>query len=102
MNVDMSKYKVVNGTHYTVDTPDEVCQVLERARERRRRLAIAFREERQPEYGRVGRSLGPTRKVPLLVHNTRSLGGGPIWTTGIVEIRDSATKELLYMAPGRE
>jgi hypothetical protein len=101
MNVDETKYKVVNGTFYDLETPDEVCQVLERAREQRRRLAIAYKAESQPEYGRVGRSMGPV-KAPLLIHNTRSFGGGVISTKLIVEIRDSATKELLYMAPGRE
>ena len=101
MNVDQTKYKVVNGTFYRLDTPDEVVQVLERAREQRQRLAVAFKAESEPKYGRVGRSLGPV-KVPLLVHNTRSLGGDELWTDGIVEIRDSATKQVLYMAPGRE
>lgn len=101
MNVDTSKYKVVNGTFYDPETPDEVCQVLERARERRVRLAIAYRAESQPEFGRVGRSMGPV-KAPLLIHNSRSMGGGVISTKLIVEIRDSVTKELLYMAPGRD
>lgn len=101
MNAEQTKYKVVNGTYYHADTPDEVCQVLERAREQRQRLAIAYREESQPEFGRVGRSMGPV-KAPLLIHNTRSMGGGVICTNIIVEIRDSATKELLYKAPGRE
>lgn len=101
MNVDPTKYKVVNGTFYDPETPDEVCQVLERARERRQRLAIAYREESQPEFGRVGRSTGPV-KAPLLIHNSRSLGGGVICTRIIVEIRDSATKELLYAAAGRD
>lgn len=101
MNVSEAKYKVVNGTYYHEGTPDEVCQVLERARETRRRLAIAYKEESAPEYGRVGRSMGPV-KAPLLIHNARSLGGDVICTNIIVEIRDSATKELLYAAPGRE
>lgn len=101
MNVDTSKYKVVNGTFYDLETPDEVCEVLERAREQRRRLAIAYEAESAPEYGRVGRSMGPV-KAPLLIHNARSMGGGVICTRIIVEIRDSATKELLYKKPGRE
>lgn len=93
----MNDYKVVNGTSYRKDTPDEVVQVLEKARERRVRLAIAFRAESAPAFGRVGRSAG-NLKVPLLVHNTRSMGGEELWTDGIVEIRNSATKELLYKA----
>lgn len=101
MNIDLSKYKVVNGTYYRAETPDEVCQVLERARENRVRLAIAFKAESENRYGRVGRSLGPV-KVPLLVHNARSLGGDELWADGIVEIRESQSKRLLYVAPGRD
>jgi hypothetical protein len=101
MNIDATKYKVVNGTFYDEGTPDEVCWVLERARERRQRLAIAYQAESAPEFGYVGRSMGPV-KAPLLIHNSRSMGGGTICTRIIVEIRDSRTKELLYIAPGRE
>jgi hypothetical protein len=101
MNVDPTKYKVVNGTFYDPETPDEVCQVLEQARERRKRLAIAYQAESAPEFGYVGRSTGPV-KAPLLIHNSRSMGGGVICTRIIVEIRDSRTKELLWAAPGRD
>lgn len=95
MNVDMSRYKVVNGTFYDAGTADEVIQVLERARETRTRLAIAYRAESQPEFGRVGRSTGEV-KIPLLVHNARSLGGGAICTRIITEIRESNGGKLLY------
>jgi hypothetical protein len=101
MNTEQTKYKVVNGTFYDEGTPDEVCRVLEYARERRRRLAIAYQAESAPEYGYVGRSMGPV-KAPLLIHNSRSMGGGTICTRIIVEIRDSKTKELLYAALGRD
>lgn len=101
MNIDQTKYKVVNGTFYRAETPNEVCEVLERARERRVRLAIAFKAESETRYGRVGRSLGPV-KVPLLVHNSRSLGGDELWSDGIVEIRESSGGRVLYSAPGRE
>lgn len=99
MNVDLSKYKVVNGTFYRVGTPDEVVRVLEEAREKRLRLAIAYKAESAPQFGRIGRSMGPV-KVPLLVHNTRSMGGEELWTDGIVEIRESASHRVLYIAEG--
>lgn len=97
MIIDERKYKVVNGTYYQAETPDEVIQVLERARESRVRLAIAYKAESQPEYGRVGRSMGPV-KIPLLVHNTRSMGGGGICTSIITEIRESSGGRVLYKA----
>jgi hypothetical protein len=97
MIIDQTKYKVVNGTYYAADTPDEVIQVLERARESRVRLAIAYEPESRPEFGRVGRSMGPV-KVPILVHNTRSMGGGGICTSIIVEIRESNGGRVLYKA----
>lgn len=96
MNIE-AKYKVVNGTAYRVGTPDEVVQVLEKARESRVRLAIAYQAESTPQFGRIGRSTG-SLKVALLVHNARSLGGEPLWTDGIVEIRESNGGRVLYKA----
>jgi hypothetical protein len=97
MNVDLTKYKVVNGTFYNAGTPDDLIQVLERARESRVRLAVAYRSESRPEFGRVGRSMGPV-KIPLLVHNSRALGGEGLCTSIIVEIRESAGGKVLYRA----
>ena len=49
-------------------------------------------------HGYVGRSMGPV-KVPLLVANTRSLGGGAILDHCIVRIRESAGGRVLYRHP---
>jgi hypothetical protein len=46
--------------------------------------------------GTVGRSTG-TQKIPLLIHNSRSLGGGAILDNCIVKITESSgTKKVLY------
>lgn len=95
MNVDYSKHKVVNGTTYHPDTPDELIAILERARESRVRLAIAYRAESAPDYGRIGRSMGPVR-IPLLLHNARSHGGFGLCTNIIVEVRESNGGKVLY------
>lgn len=98
MNVttfDPSRYTVVNGTFYDAGTAPEVIQVLERARETRTRLAVVYEPESAIQFGRVGRSMGPV-KIPLLVHNSRSLGGEPICTRIITEIRESAGGRVLY------
>lgn len=89
--------KIVNGTAYTTDTPDGVIQAIEAARRSRTRIVLGYKAESFPKVGRVSRTVGP-QQVPILVHNERSLGGFEIWTAGIVEIRESATKRLLYRA----
>ena len=95
----VSDYKeTAGGTHYRVGTPDEVIAVLERARLNRQRLAIVYRAESAPVFGRIGRSCGPTLKVPLVLHNTRSSGGEPVSTTIIEQIRTSDGSQILYQA----
>ena len=48
--------------------------------------------------GRIGRSTG-INKIPLLIHNRRSLGGGAILTHCIVKITSSLGKHLIYQHP---
>lgn len=107
----MKTYKIVNGTSYDERTPDEVVAVLENARQSRQRLHISLGEtdndrgqigrdwlEEFETHGYVGRSMGPV-KVPLLVANRRSLGGGAILDHCIVRIRESAGGRVLYQHP---
>lgn len=114
----MSKsYKVANGTSYGEHTPDAVIRVLERARESQTRIRIRlgfteshedvlsgkavpgrdWLEEFQCE-GTVGRS-GGTIHIPLLIHNSRSMGGDGILTDCIVRIIETRTKRVLYSHP---
>lgn len=87
-------HKVLNGTYYHRDTPDEVVRALELAREKGYRVRIfcgdtatgvAWQEENDI-MGRMGRS-GGTFKVPLLIANARSHGGPHILDHCIVGIR---------------
>ena len=102
-------YKIVNGTSYDSRTPDEVIRVLETARLNRTRLHTSFGETEGPNagldwleendvYGYVGRSMGPI-KVPLLIANRRSMGGGAILDHCIVRIRESSGGRLSYQHP---
>lgn len=98
--------KLINGTSYHDETPDAVIRVLENARQNRTRLHVSLGDrdsgkdwlEEFETHGYVGRSMGPV-KVPLLVANRRSLGGGAILTHCIVRIRTSAGGRVLYQHP---
>ena len=102
----MPEYQVVNGTSYHVETPAAVVHVLERARQNRSRIHVSFGDsatgldwlEEWDINGYVGRSMGPI-KVPLLVANRRSTGGGAILDQFIVRIRMSAGGRILYRHP---
>lgn len=103
-------FRVVDGTTYRTTTPQAVVQILELAREKRVRLHIWYGdtdtgelwgEEKYPdETGYIGRSCGDM-KIPLAVHNARSLGGGSILDHCIVRIRPTKGKTWAKKAPHR-
>lgn len=102
----MPEYNIVNGTSYHVETPAAVVQVLEQARQDRTRIHVSFGDattgldwlEEWDINGYLGRSMGPV-KVPLLIANRRSTGGGAILDQFIVRIRESAGGRILYRHP---
>ena len=102
----MKEYKSINGTSYDVRTPDEVVAILESARQTRTRLHVSLGDtemghdwlEENDVYGFVGRSTG-TIKIPLLVHNRRSLGGPGLLDHCIVRIRTSSGGRILWQHP---
>lgn len=106
MRVDTEKYRVRNGTYYDRRTPFEITTCLELARlgEQRIRLYYGDREtgrdwnERYDVTGRIGRSMGPIR-IPILLHNRRSIGGGGILDHCIVRIDTAAGRKVLYQHP---
>lgn len=105
----MKTYQNYNGTSYDQRTPIEVIRILEHARLNRDRLhvSLGFTEgpsigqdwlEENDVYGFIGRSTG-TIKIPLLIHNRRSLGGPGLLDHCIVRIRTSTGNRVLYQHP---
>jgi len=84
----------------------EVVRVLAQARRNRTRVRIYYGNtvtgqpwnEEHDVTGYVGRSTGRI-KIPLMVHNTRSLGGTAILDSCIVRIATARGKRTLYQHP---
>ncbi len=85
-----------SGMAYHVDTPKSIVRILDRLYELHRadsgyRVRIWYgdvetgRAWGDVETGRIGRSMG-IYKIPLIIHNTRSMGGGGILDHCIVRI----------------
>jgi|WetSurMetagenome_2_1015567.scaffolds.fasta_scaffold245035_2 hypothetical protein len=102
------KYKQLpSGVFYTADTPDDLIEILEKLRLSHRRVKFCFGdrstgkdwEEEHDIYGRIGNSTG-TIKIPLLIFNNRSFGGGALLTSCIVKITESTRPyEVIYEHP---
>jgi hypothetical protein len=90
----------MNGTTYDERTPRAVIDVLERARAEHLRVRIHYGDQGSGQdwgdvydvAGYIGRSTGPV-KIPLLIANSRSTGGGAILDHCIVRIRFANRKD---------
>ena len=100
------KYKVINGTSYHAETSQAVINVLESVRnEPRKRIRVYFGDvatgkcwnEEHDISGYIGRSNG-TNKVPLLINNKRSFGGGALLDHCIVKIKESKGARVYFQA----
>lgn len=98
-----------SGTCYTIGTDYKVAEILEKliSEHRSTRVRLWYGEngkswdEENDVTGRIGRSTGSI-KIPILVNNSRSYGGGAILTDCIVKIVDIKTKKVLYQHPNFE
>jgi len=92
----MSKKQIVNNVEFSKETPKEVIKVILDAMESRIRIRVDYGNTKTGKSwneiydvtGYVGRSTG-TVKIPLLVHNSRSYGGGGILDGSIIKIEYS-------------
>jgi len=93
------KYKVSSGTFYHIDTPDHIVEKLEQIRLSGQRIVLDYGDiktgrswgETNDIAGTIGRSTGQI-KVPILIHNKKSMGGGSILTHCIIGIKTSLGK----------
>lgn len=100
-------YQVINGTSYDERTDFEVIKALESARINKLRVRFFLGDvatgkawdEEHDVIGTIGRSTG-LYKVPLLIANSRSMGGGHILDHCIVRIQTAAApRRVLYSHP---
>ncbi len=97
------KYTIKNETHYNSKTHIQVIEVLEKCRLNKTRIVLDYGDRKtgkswNEEYGikgRISRSTGNI-KIPILIYNSRSLGGGAILTHCIIGIRESKGGKSLY------
>ncbi len=98
-------YQIVNGTAYHADTPPQVIDILEKCLHSRRQYRFRIwdgdrntgRAWGDIETGYIERSTGPI-KIPILISNTRSLGGPGLLDHCIVKIEYANKKDggILY------
>jgi hypothetical protein len=99
-------YKIISGTAYHLDTPEQVISILENNRNNnnKQRIRIFYGntetgEDWCEEYdimGYVGRSTGSI-KIPILLNNISSAGGAGILDHCIVKI--TIDKKTIYQHP---
>lgn len=101
-------YKVIDGTSFHSQTTDKVCEILNRCMKDRTRIKIDLGHT-EPDHEKLGHSWGEiydvtgyvgrsggSIKIPLLVYNSRSMGGGGILDHCIVQIKESKGGRVLY------
>lgn len=87
------EYTETNGTSYHTATPRAVVDALETARANHSRVRLFLGDtstgrdwcEENDVTGTLGRSMGPI-KVPILLHNSRSISGGSLSDNCIVRL----------------
>ena len=88
---------------YHAETSKQIIELLDRYFLSRERLVFDFGDTRTGESwgeihdisGRIGRSTGVI-KIPLLVYNERSYGGGGLLDNCIVKISTAKGKRVIY------
>ncbi len=107
MNTTLKGYQVFNDTWYDRETKSEVIQALETVRLSGMRCVLDYGDtetgrswgEVNGIRGTIGRSTGDI-KIPILLANKRSTGGGGILDNCIIAIKRSGKDgEYIYKHP---
>ena len=106
VGVDGKTYRVAEGTWYHKDTLDDVILNLSLCRDNHTRIVVDYGDvktgrswnEVYDTQGHVGRSTGPI-KIPLLIFNSRSLGGPGMLEHCILSIKTTKGKKTLWEMP---
>lgn len=104
--INNRRYKIHNGTHYNEKTANSMVILLEHIRALQVRCRFRWGDAKTGKdwgdvcdvIGRIGRSTGSI-KIPILLYNVRSLGGGAILDHCIVKITESRGGRVLYQHP---
>lgn len=96
-NINGKEYKVLNNMFFNAETNDIVCRVLAQLHNSQTRCRIFYGDTEtgstwNEEYnitGTIGRSSGSI-KIPLMISNSRSMGGPGILEHRIVGIQVTA------------
>jgi len=112
-DLDEKQYKVMktpdgSSMAFNSKTPDDLCHLLISLHHTRERVLLIYGDpatgyvwrSATPERGRIGRSCGGSRKIPLLVRTSRSMGGEAVFDDMILEVRQSVGGRVLYKRPG--
>jgi hypothetical protein len=91
------------GISYNDKTPQNIINIIDNLYQTKTRVTFDFGDietgkswgEVNGIKGTIGKSTGST-KIPLLIHNARSLDGGSLLTHCIVKISESKGGKLIY------
>lgn len=110
-NGHVSEYRLISDGNdlpiaYQLPMSDSLIELLERMRHNKTRLRFHWGDietgqdwgEFYDIEGRIGLSRGFKARFPILVHNSRSMGGG-LLSNSIVKIVTSEGKKLVYIHP---